>query len=138
MVAGLPRGHGDPSPTRGLGAPARGVRVKLAGSHHGTSESERMAPTPTNRTETARPGAVASKTTMTLAEAARRCRTRGGRGVDPATVARWIFRGIRLASGDRLRLGAVRRSGRLETSPELLDRFFAAQATVAACNGTED
>lgn len=96
-----------------------------------------MVPMPIRLTGTALHGTVVCGTTITLAEAARRYRTRDGRRVDPATIARWIFRGIRLANGERLRLGAIRRSGRLETSPELFDRFLAAQAPVAASDRTE-
>jgi hypothetical protein len=73
------------------------------------------------------PPTVRCATSITLAEAARRCRAPSGRPVHPATLARWIFRGIKLANGNRLRLGAFRRSGQWFTSPELLECFLAAK-----------
>jgi hypothetical protein len=93
-----------------------------------------MAPTPTSLTESALPRSVVFEPTITLAEAARCCRTANGRPVHPATIARWIFRGVRQANGKRLRLAAVQRSGRWVTDLESLNRFVAAQTLVAAPN----
>jgi hypothetical protein len=46
---------------------------------------------------------------------------------DPATVNRWITRGIVLKNGQRLKLEACRVGGRWLTSTEALFRFIEAQ-----------
>src|SRR5687768_8061925 len=52
---------------------------------------------------------------------------RGNRPVSPSTVWRWIFEGVRLADGSRLRLGAARIGGRWLTSAQAIQRFIEAQ-----------
>ena len=52
---------------------------------------------------------------------------RGGRPVNPSTIWRWAFSGVRTADGRRVRLEVARLSGRWLTSEGALSRFLAAQ-----------
>jgi len=69
-----------------------------------------------------------SEELLSLPQAARRFPPfRQGRPVNPSTVWRWVFTGVRLPDGRRVRLDAVRLSGRWLTSVEAIERFVAAQ-----------
>ena len=52
---------------------------------------------------------------------------RGTQPVNPSTIWRWITEGIKLASGRRLRLEAIRLGGRWLTSVQAVQRFMQAQ-----------
>jgi hypothetical protein len=67
-----------------------------------------------------------------LAEAARLCGRTGRRGVGvhPATLTRWILRGVALRDGSRVRLRAVRVGQKWATRHEWVEEFIA--ATTAA------
>ena len=59
--------------------------------------------------------------------------TAGGKcSAHPATVARWIQKGCRSVSGERVHLEAVRRGYKWVTSAEALLRFFARLSTPPA------
>jgi hypothetical protein len=65
---------------------------------------------------------------LSLPQAARRFPPyRQDRPVNPSTVWRWISAGVKLPDGRRVKLGAVRLSGRWLTSVEAIERFIAAQ-----------
>lgn len=65
---------------------------------------------------------------LSLPQAARRFPSyRLGRPVNPATIWRWVTAGVKLPGGRRVKLGAVRLSGRWLTSVEAIERFIAAQ-----------
>lgn len=65
---------------------------------------------------------------LSLPQAARRFPPyRQGRPVSPVTIWRWISAGVKLPGGRRVKLGAVRVSGRWLTSVEAIERFIAAQ-----------
>jgi hypothetical protein len=69
-----------------------------------------------------------SEQLLSLPQAARRFPPyRRGRPVNPSTVWRWVFVGVRLPGGRRVRLDAVRLSGRWLTSVEAIERFIRAQ-----------
>ena len=57
---------------------------------------------------------------------------RGGRPVSPSTLWRWIFTGVQLPDGSRVRLEAIRLGRRWLTSLEAIARFSAAQTPVRA------
>ena len=61
---------------------------------------------------------------VTLAQAAARCPTRP----HIASVWRWCRKGVKSAAGGYVRLEHVRIGGRIYTSSEALERFFAAVA----------
>jgi hypothetical protein len=67
---------------------------------------------------------------LSLCQAARRFPpARRDRPVSPSCVWRWMREGVRLPSGERLRLEGCRVSGRWLTSEPALMRFLAAQQT---------
>src|SRR5262245_33811722 len=69
-----------------------------------------------------------TETLMGLPQAARSIPSgRGNRPVNPRTLFRWISTGVKLPSGQVLRLEAVRLGGRWLTSAEALQRFADAQ-----------
>jgi hypothetical protein len=69
-----------------------------------------------------------SEQLLSLPQAARRFPPyRRDRPVNPSTIWRWIASGVRVPGGGRVRLGAVRLSGRWLTSIEAIERFVAAQ-----------
>lgn len=71
---------------------------------------------------------VLEETTLSLIAAARRLPPgRRGRPVTLSCVFRWITDGVKLPSGDVVRLEAVRLGGRWITSVEALERFAARQ-----------
>lgn len=61
-----------------------------------------------------------------LAEACRRHFGRGrmGRPTHPATMTRWILKGVTLKSGETLRLAAKRLPGRWVVSDEAIEEFL--------------
>jgi hypothetical protein len=64
---------------------------------------------------------------LTVAEVARSIPScRGAESVHPATVTRWIMRGVALRNGGRLRLAATRTPGAWLVSDEALEHFLAA------------
>lgn len=65
-----------------------------------------------------------AETVISLAQAAAACPgRRTAARLAPSTIFRWLSRGVRAASGDRVRLEAVRLGGRWVTSSEALARF---------------
>ena len=81
-----------------------------------------------NATASPEPQSLIRETLLSFAEAARKLPPfRAGRPVNPSTVFRWAFSGVRLPSGELLRLEAVRIGGRWLTSSEALERFAARQ-----------
>jgi hypothetical protein len=67
---------------------------------------------------------LATETTISLNEAARQLPPgRRGRPVTFSCVLRWILDGVRLPSGEVVRLEAIRLGGRWLTSREALQRF---------------
>jgi hypothetical protein len=69
--------------------------------------------------------ATATETWLGLGEASRLCpSTRGGRPVHPATLSRWIMKGVPLQSGARLKLSARRFPGGWATTREALNEFI--------------
>jgi hypothetical protein len=65
---------------------------------------------------------------LSLPQAARRFPPyRQERPVSPSTIWRWISAGVRLPDGRRVKLAAIRLSGRWLTSLEAIERFVAAQ-----------
>jgi hypothetical protein len=64
-----------------------------------------------------------SETVLGFAAAGRRLPGRDGKHVHPATLTRWALNGVRGASGETIRLEAVRVGGRWVTSAEALERF---------------
>jgi hypothetical protein len=65
-----------------------------------------------------------NETTISLSQAARLLPPgRRGRPVTLSCVLRWVLDGVRLASGERVRLEATRMGGRWLTSVEALQRF---------------
>jgi hypothetical protein len=65
---------------------------------------------------------------LSLTQAARRLPSaRRGRPVHSSCVWRWINNGVRLTSGEVVRLEAARLAGRWLTSEPALERFLAAQ-----------
>jgi Protein of unknown function (DUF1580) len=65
---------------------------------------------------------------LSLAQAARRFPSfREDKPVAPSTVFRWVFDGVRLPDGSRVRLEAVRLGGHWLTSREAIQRFMEAQ-----------
>jgi hypothetical protein len=59
-----------------------------------------------------------------LAAAARLCPSlRGDKPTHPATLTRWILRGVRLQSGGTLKLAARRFPGGWAVTPQALDEF---------------
>ncbi len=50
------------------------------------------------------------------------------RPVNPSTVFRWATSGVRLPSGERVRLETARNNGRLITSREAITRFLQRQS----------
>jgi hypothetical protein len=68
-----------------------------------------------------------------LAQAAKLLpRYRRDRPVSPSTLFRWIHDGVRLKNGERLRLEAVRISGKFVTTQQALSRFLDQQSTDTA------
>jgi hypothetical protein len=64
-----------------------------------------------------------------LGEAAERIRSiQGGDRIDPATLVRWIFEGVRRRDGSTVRLEAKRLCERWTVSDCAIDRFVKAQA----------
>jgi hypothetical protein len=71
---------------------------------------------------------IAAGLGLSLPQAARRLpSTRQGRPVSPSCIYRWTAQGVRLPSGEVVRLEAARLSGRWLTSAPALERFLAAQ-----------
>jgi len=71
---------------------------------------------------------IRSEQLLSLPQAARRFPPyRQDRPVNPSTLWRWISAGVKLPDGHRIKLGAVRLSGRWLTSVEAIERFIAAQ-----------
>jgi hypothetical protein len=67
---------------------------------------------------------LSSETLLTLAQAARLVPPgRNGRKTYLSTIHRWILKGVRLPSGEVVRLEAIRLSSRWLTSREALQRF---------------
>jgi hypothetical protein len=65
---------------------------------------------------------------LSLPQAARRFPSyRQAKPTSPATVWRWITSGVELADGTRVRLEAVRLSGRWLTSEDAISRFVRSQ-----------
>jgi hypothetical protein len=64
-----------------------------------------------------------SETVLNLSAAARSLPGRDGKKVHAATLTRWALAGVVGASGERVRLEAVRIGGRWITSREALERF---------------
>ena len=65
-----------------------------------------------------------NETTISLTQAARLLPPgRRGRPVTLSCILRWVLDGVRLASGERVRLEATRMGGRWLTSVEALQRF---------------
>jgi Protein of unknown function (DUF1580) len=78
---------------------------------------------------------IRSEQLLSLPQAARRFPPyRQDRPVNPSTVWRWISGGVKLPDGSRVKLGAVRLSGRWLTSVEAIERFIAAQTRAPADN----
>src|SRR5215470_1017100 len=76
---------------------------------------------------------IRSEQLLSLPQAARRFPPyRQDRPVNPSTVWRWISAGVKLPDGRRVKLGAVRLSGRWLTSIEAIERFIAAQTPAPA------
>jgi hypothetical protein len=70
-------------------------------------------------------GSAEAQTYLGLAAAARLCPSnRMGKPVHPATLTRWIMRGIRLHDGTTLRLAAKRFPGGWATTRQDLDGFI--------------
>jgi hypothetical protein len=68
--------------------------------------------------------ALTTETTLSLDQAARLIPpSRSARRTHLSTVLRWILRGARNPSGERVRLEAVRLGGKWVTSLEALQRF---------------
>src|SRR4051794_38559538 len=68
-----------------------------------------------------------NESTLSLTVAAQELpRCRGDRPVNPATLNRWIHRGVQGPSGHRVYLEAVRLGGSWVTSREAIARFTAA------------
>jgi hypothetical protein len=64
-----------------------------------------------------------------LAQAAKLLpRYRRDKAVNPSTLFRWATVGVKLMSGERVRLEVVRIAGKLVTSKSALARFLAAQS----------
>jgi len=71
---------------------------------------------------------LTTEQTESLSQAARTLPPgRAGRPVSISCMLRWILEGVRLPSGDRARLEAIRLGGRWLTSKEALQRFAEAQ-----------
>jgi hypothetical protein len=69
----------------------------------------------------------AAETPLTLAAAARRLPpVRRAKPVHPATVLRWVLRGLLAPDGRRVRLAARRVGGSWCTTAEAVERFLAA------------
>jgi hypothetical protein len=65
---------------------------------------------------------------LSLTQAARRFPPfREDKSVAPSTVFRWLYDGIRMPDGSRLRLEAVRLGGRWLTSGPAIERFISRQ-----------
>jgi hypothetical protein len=63
---------------------------------------------------------------LTPAQIGRRCpQNREGVSVSPTTVVRWIVSGVRLCSGERLKLAAVRYPGGWRIAEDDFDQFIA-------------
>jgi hypothetical protein len=74
-----------------------------------------------------------NETMLSLAEAAKRLPPhRLGRPVHSSCLFRWIFDGVKLPSGERIRLEAIRLGGRWLTSVEALQKFAEAQTPAIA------
>jgi Protein of unknown function (DUF1580) len=75
---------------------------------------------------------ILSEEVLTLSQAAHRLPAQRGAGkTDPATVWRWIDKGVNTYDGRKIHLEAVRVGGRWLTSAEALIRFVAAQTPTA-------
>lgn len=73
------------------------------------------------------PHPILAETALTLSQACRLLPgTRGCEHPDPATLTRWILNGIRVTSGCRVKLEAVKLPGGWRTSREAVSRFLAA------------
>jgi hypothetical protein len=71
---------------------------------------------------------LGSERTLSLSQAARILPPgRRGRPVTLSCVLRWVLEGVRLPSGEAVRLEAMRLGGRWLTSMEALQRFAARQ-----------
>src|SRR5262245_33527542 len=69
-----------------------------------------------------------TETPLSLAQAARMLPPgRRGRPVTLSCILRWVMDGVRLPTGDTVRLEAIRMGGRWLTSVEALERFAAGQ-----------
>jgi hypothetical protein len=76
-------------------------------------------------------GEIAAGLGLSLTQAARRLpSSRQGRPVHNSCIWRWIHDGVRLPSGEVVRLEAARLAGRWLTSGPALERFLARQTPV--------
>jgi hypothetical protein len=92
-----------------------------------------MPPTTLDDIRAILPVDIRSEQILSLPQAARRFPPfRQGRPVNPSTIWRWISNGVKLPDGRRVKLGAVRLSGRWLTSVEAIERFIAAQTPAPA------
>jgi hypothetical protein len=83
-----------------------------------------------------------SEALLSFSQLANRLPAHRGKGrCCPATVWRWVSKGVRLSSGEILKLEAIRVAGRWLSTVEALDRFVDAQTEVrlgaAAANRRE-
>ena len=93
--------------------------------HHTTTEQPRPAETLADR--------LLSETTIGLSAAAALLGVgRGNRPIHPATLTRWILRGIRGPDGQRIKLEGVRVGSSWRTSREAVARFVDALTPGAA------
>lgn len=81
---------------------------------------------------------------LSLSEAAKMFPGRGGRPLNPATLTRWAINGVKLPSGERLRLRAKRIGSRWLTVAEWMHEFieshtaaFVGESQVAMRSPTE-
>jgi hypothetical protein len=73
-----------------------------------------------------------SEELISLAQAASRIPPYRKRRTNPSTIFRWLTQGIKMPSGEMLRLEGIRLAGRWLTSSQALTRFLETQN--AACN----
>ena len=64
--------------------------------------------------------------------------SRGARQVNPATITRWICRGVKARDGERIRLHATRVGCKWTCTDEDLEQFFARLAADPATDSTSE